>query len=201
MNRLSFLKSLIAAPLAPLALNSQEQFKEESGQVLESKLENCIPQWPYKHKLLSYQQEIWEDYNRFERNLFIMSRGAGKTFMASMIASLKFGPEVGSLLKTNKKTNYLLRLKESIIDELTEHSENHFLMAKNWSGWKTTVFTGVTEENRNLLKELSIDKRWNVKIFNCENAGDIVYSKKFLTSIKEVSSKTSFDRDFLCKLS
>ena len=197
MNRLSFLKSLVVAPFAPLALNSQEQTKKESLEFIEGRLESCIPQWPYKERLFSHQQEIWEDYNRFERNLFIMGRGASKSWMSSRIASLRFGPEMGSSLKTDRKMHMLFRPKETIINEFTIDCGEHFLTIRDWEDWKITIFTGVLEANAGILKEISNDKKWNVKIFNCENVDPIFYDKRQLASAR--ATLTDFDREYLCK--
>lgn len=196
MNRISFLKTLIGAPMIPLGGSG-----EKKEPLIEGKLEKCVPPWPYRDKLLNFQQEIWEDYNRFEKNLFIMSRGSSKSFLASRIASLKFGPESGAKFKLDRNCNILVRYKESIIDELTIDCFEYLSTVSEWKGWKTTVFSGVLTENKSLLKEIHKDKKWNVKIFNIENIDPIMYDKKLISYFRSELSESAFEREMLCKIS
>lgn len=195
MNRLSFIKSLIGAPLIPLAGISEE--KEEA---IQGNLENCIPQWPYKERLFDFQQQIWEDYNKFEKNLFIMSRGSSKSFMTSRIASLKFGPERGSRFKTHGVT-VSTGEKEVFIDELRSH-HRIYIFPKNEDKVfeKVTVFTSV-HENEELLKEIISTSKWNVLCFNIDNLPKVLFDEKMIESVKRSMSDRCFRKQFLCDFS
>ena len=73
MNRRNLIKSIPFLGIAPLAVADQK-----------------CPSWPLESTLLPFQQKIWEAYNKYDRNLFIMPRGSGKTFMFNRLFEINY---------------------------------------------------------------------------------------------------------------
>jgi len=185
MNRLSFLKSLLVAPSVLPTLAS-------------SQVEN-IPAWPFKEKLYYFQEEIWKDYNLHKKNLFIMMRGSGKTFMAKRISSLVVEPDVMEAIENLKNGFSFESEKEFLMDELTTLGE---ALLKRES-FKTTIFTSI-HENENLLMKIRdghLGTDWNVKTFGLnEISREIDFDASLFRKLSTEMPEQQFSKEFFCLL-
>lgn len=159
MNRKTFLKYLLAAPALAIPKIGKTATPLEVDEV---------PAWPFDEKLSPFQEEIWKDYHLYDKNLFLMPRRRGKTFMAEHLVAFakKRNVEKDKHFRPYCAYIYSKGRKEIIFDDYLINSE---IDTDYKEGCKMTIFVTPDGLKKRIIQDILDGKKgseWNVKQYN-----------------------------------
>lgn len=141
--------------------------------------------WPLECTLLPFQREIWEAHNKHDKNLFILPRGAGKTFLYNRFYEIQDGKESSKDLR----------------DELTWDSQ--IVIGKSFCyGDFIDVFATPTKDNQDLIKLLVGGGfhllKYSVYDLKLEN-GKPLMEEPLIEEFRKTMPEEEFRRQMLCE--
>jgi len=156
--------------------------------------------WPLECTLTPFQKKIWEAYNKHDYNLFILPRGAGKTFLFNRFYEIDGGDWLVNRLYGKDESGK----KTILVDNLTLPFYPNTKTLKSGEPYsRINVFTSITEYNEISLKAMIGSGEFNVMNFPTEslsvNGKMPLITRAEMVTFREGLSTEGFRREILCE--